>query len=516
MRSSNYLVYFLRKNMQYDNILERMCTISHIDESDEYNIAVSLNKNLFNGLLVLIVACAKNFQKKINLFILQDGLTGKQIELLSSHCKSFNVVPYIITLDPAEFSKLGHHRLPAAAFYYFKVGKLLPLWVKRVLYLDIDTLPLKDIKYFYNIDFEGSWLVATNEYNAPFFNNYFKDKINCDFTYKSFYSSEMIFNSGVLLLNVDKFREFQITLKDFEKIVKKEDALTLTADQIILNRFTGTDIKLIPKAYFNCWVGHTISSLSCFNNLDKSNEVYSYFQKNSELELSIIHFTAFPSVKPWHSLKAILECKLEFTQAATGKYASCQTNDEINKYVGIWWDYAKCIPTENYGELVAQSIKLNCDKSLHAERRFNHLKDVFAGYANIAPLGKATQSSISQWSQGHDEANCALIGKLKDGCDHAIHTKFDKLAWWKVDLQASYKIKLVKLFNRDHFRERYTAEKIEIMFSLDEKNWVDFGHPHEADNGATYVLEVPCQLFKFVKIQVHNMALHFKRIGIYI
>lgn len=235
-----------------------------------------------------------------------------------------------------------------------------------------------------------------------------------------------------------------------------------------------------------------------------------------ELINSIIHFAGFPSIKPWNALKGINNGNFEFVKGATGKYDTPQTNNEIEKYVRIWWEYAQHIPAKNYGELVARSIALNADKHLQAERKYNFLKQVTPGYANIAPLGKARQSSISQWSQGVDEANCALTGKLKAGEDHAFHTNFEPLAWWMVDLQDYYKLRMVKLINRDSYRERYTAEKLQILFSQDGVNWVDFGHPVVSPNGDAYILELPGLLFKFVKVQVRNQALHFKQVCIYI
>lgn len=199
----------------------------------------------------------------------------------------------------------------------------------------------------------------------------------------------------------------------------------------------------------------------------------------------------------------------------------------VKEYYDVFYEQLKCIINPNND----MPTKLHQIEALNSrftdinrdylslclpESKEYHTGQLVSGYANIAPLGKARQSSISIWSQGNDEAKCALTGKLKENEDHAFHTNFEPLAWWMVDLQDYYKIRMVKLINRDTYRERYTAEKLEILFSLDSKSWSDWGHPQLVENGDAYVLKIDGYLYRFVKVQIHHMALHFKQICIYI
>lgn len=502
--------------MRYKSILDKMCHIKYVSPHDCYNIIVTLDKKLFNPLLVLIYAMRKNFRRRINLFVFQSDFEERHVKILTNYCKHLNIKLDIINIDPEIFKQFGEGRIPNVAFYYFEASNLLPENVERALYLDIDILPRKDISALYDIDFESSWLVACSEYPAPFFNKYFRDYTNNEYTYSFLYTSECIYNSGVLLLNLSKFRENRVGVSDFIKISTQNDKVTGLADQLLINRFTKTDIKLLPQAFFNSWVAYADKNCNFFDQYNHANEVYSKFKKDSNLLNSIVHFTALPSIKPWNALEAIDNGKLRFVKVCSDSSNEPDVSACLDKYISEWWFYAQHIPALNYGELVAHSISLNAAKELAEERRNNHLKDCTPGFANIAPLAKACQSSISEWSQGEYDADYVLYGKLKNGADYACHTKHDEISWWMADLKDYYKIKRVKLFKRDRFRERYSPSVIEILFSLNSKDWFDWGFAIDSIAEEAYILDMPGLLVRYIKVQVRNQPIHFKRIGIYI
>jgi hypothetical protein len=90
--------------------------------------------------------------------------------------------------------------------------------------------------------------------------------------------------------------------------------------------------------------------------------------------------------------------------------------------------------------------------------------------ANIA-LGKpATQSSISEWSNGETpEADAAGGNNGYITGDFGFHTEFERDPWWQVDLLAGFAVERVALYNRLEFPERCT--RVAIYGSADGETW---------------------------------------------
>ncbi|MDR1614142.1 MAG: discoidin domain-containing protein [Campylobacteraceae bacterium] len=79
---------------------------------------------------------------------------------------------------------------------------------------------------------------------------------------------------------------------------------------------------------------------------------------------------------------------------------------------------------------------------------------------DIAPLGKATQSSTSQWSKP-DDAKRAVTDM--GGVNFAFHTDKEQNPWWELTLDKPRPIEYIILHNRkDMFQEKARKLKIEV------------------------------------------------------
>lgn len=94
---------------------------------------------------------------------------------------------------------------------------------------------------------------------------------------------------------------------------------------------------------------------------------------------------------------------------------------------------------------------------------------------NVALNKKASQSSISVWSVGssiEDDASRALDGD--NDKEIAFHTDFDDYPWWMVDLQNTFLIECVNIYNRrniDAARIRISPFVLEV--SLNGSFWYE-------------------------------------------
>lgn len=153
-------------------------------------------------------------------------------------------------------------------FYRIFIASLFP-HLHKAIYLDCDIVVLSDISEFYHIDLENKILgvvvddvVANNED----FKIYVKEAVGVEAT--------KYFNSGVLLMNLDAYRENKIE-ELFIKVIKEFHFASVAPDQDYLNFFCYGKVKYLDKSW---------------NRMP--------IEDGYEGELNLIHYNMF--MKPWH------------------------------------------------------------------------------------------------------------------------------------------------------------------------------------------------------------------------
>lgn len=365
-----------------DSIIWNMLSYSHSIKTSsdrEYNIVLSCDYRLFNQLLVLIYMMVDKFKRPINLYILQNDFPEFRKTQLINFCINFSIQLSIIDVDINLLSGIKGQRLPKQCYFYLLSHILLPDQCERVLALDLDLYINKDIGYLYDIDFCDTWLAACNEFPQLKIGEYIENlNGKHKFWYRPFCTNEVIYNTGVVLLNLNKFRKNAINAESFGRLQNDNQRKTKLNDQFLLNRFTRYNIKLLPNLYFNCQPSQVKSNTQCFKDTATSNEVYQYYELDEELASSIIHFCGMNTPKPWHALKEI---------TPDGKIVLYpHDNQTILEYVRLWWDAARNIPEENYSELVRDSIYAGKGYKLHNfTDNHNTFIKMFAGKNALGP-----------------------------------------------------------------------------------------------------------------------------------
>lgn len=347
------------------NLLYRYSTISVDNKPSVYNIVVACDNKMLNQLMVLIASVGLNLKRKTNIFLLQSDITENQKNELTDFCSKYNITLHIIEIDISLFNKFRKGRLPYQTYFYFMAHLVLPTQIDRALLLDIDTLILKDISILYDIDFEDTWGAACEEYHRLSIDSYFDMLYGKEpFIYEQFYCTECLVNTGVVMLNLQKMRDQHITLESYSSLQQSIDEKTKLTDQLLFNRFVRNNIKILPKLYFNCWSAHEEELMKYALRTEKANEVYLYNDLNEDLINSIIHYTAYPSTKPWNSLHYIdSDGNMHFLNFA---------NSTHRKNVIKWWDIAKELPEKNYNALIIHSMT---DQLPHYKTEWGYFTD---------------------------------------------------------------------------------------------------------------------------------------------
>lgn len=139
-----------------------------------------------------------------------------------------------IMMDNSEFDGVVHDsRVGISAYYRLKLGSMVN--VDKILYLDSDIVVLKDISTLWNYDTEKFYIGAV------------EDKYSALMGWRAgLQENEIYINSGVLLMNLKKFREDNLEEKIFEKL--REDNNDYS-DQDVLNYICKGKILYLPLKY---------------------------------------------------------------------------------------------------------------------------------------------------------------------------------------------------------------------------------------------------------------------------
>ena len=168
------------------------------------HIAFCVNDAYVPYITVAIKSIIENNRASCICFhILSDFITEKnraRIDSVLYGCK--NVSAKIYCIDDRPLSKLTIRGWTIYAWYRILLPDILPEDVKRVLYLDADTLVVTDISSLFSMDMTGKTIASVVEDRT--FETYHYDRLKYD-------TDKHYICSGVLLINLEYWRRYNLT-----------------------------------------------------------------------------------------------------------------------------------------------------------------------------------------------------------------------------------------------------------------------------------------------------------------
>ena len=193
----------------------------------------------------------------------------KFIESLYDQYDYFNIT--FIRIDDRYNKAYISRYITKQAYYRFSLGELIP-YLNRIIYLDTDTLILKDLNKLYNTNFNGKIILG----QITIFN-------------RSKRTGNYNINSGILLLNLQKMRKVRLE-KKILNIINKGFKSNFH-DQALINHYLNKYIGLFPPEYHARPTGNRTKIIE-FNN--KSGRLFDndYFYFSWKYP-SIRHYVAY-------------------------------------------------------------------------------------------------------------------------------------------------------------------------------------------------------------------------------
>ena len=145
-----------------------------------------------------------------------------------------NVTISVLPQEEVDLFYIRDTHVSKTSLLKYYIARALPQFDK-VLYIDSDVLVLHDLNGIYNTDINGKYLAAVKD-PSWFFENMHVVELNLE--ERGFY-----FNSGVMLMNLKKFREdgMERKLEDYTN-----NNFRTYMDQDALNVVVGNDVVLLP------------------------------------------------------------------------------------------------------------------------------------------------------------------------------------------------------------------------------------------------------------------------------
>ncbi len=239
------------------------------------NIAFGVTKDWLKHTYVTMCSILSSGKcNNYKFFIMSDILeTDFEVDFKPIYSKLVNICPFeykYIKMDNSEFSGVVHDkRVGISAYYRLKLGSLTD--VDKIIYLDSDVIVLDDIYELWEFDIKDYLIGAVEDKYSELMGW----RANLE-------DGDIYINSGVMLMNLKKFREENIEKQLFDKLREEHNDYS---DQDAINDICRDKILYLPLKY------NLMLTRDDPNAFPKRREEYNIALKSP----FILHY----AIKPW-------------------------------------------------------------------------------------------------------------------------------------------------------------------------------------------------------------------------
>ncbi len=227
---------------------------------------------------------------EINIHLLGDEISSDNKKILESIAKQYGrTFDYMNVPNLNIPDTLYNQRWPKSAYTRLFSSELLPKKIKKILYLDCDTIITRDISELWNIDITEFTIYGIKDCIGKVY----KENIGLN-------ANSIYINAGVLLINIDKLRKVSVS-ELIDEFLKKYGKLMNYSDQDVLNGIFNGKIGILNPKYDVM----TLLYAYKYNEIKIIRRPTNYYTKKEINEAIkepvIIHFTTcMLNVRPWY------------------------------------------------------------------------------------------------------------------------------------------------------------------------------------------------------------------------
>ncbi len=229
---------------------------------------------------------------EIVVYILDSGITDDNKQKLLSVCKFYKRRDVVFIPGKNISEKLSMNvavdRGSLSQYARLFVSSDLPQELNRVLYLDCDIVVMRSIRELWNLDLQGKTIGALMDA----FSRYYRKNLDLE-------PDDIMFNSGVMLIDLEKWRRKNVESRLFE-FIKAKNGRIQQGDQGALNAVLSYDTYCFKPRFNSVTIFYDFTYKEMLT-YRKPPEFYFAEQIREAVENpSIIHFTtSFLSKRAW-------------------------------------------------------------------------------------------------------------------------------------------------------------------------------------------------------------------------
>lgn len=287
------------------------------------NILLSCDDRIAKYIPTLMASLYENHVGiKVRIFLMHTKIPAGIVDTIKKFATGYRQEVVEVIADNEDFEMFKRvdpkrlHLFPVEAYYHFLAHKYLPKDVERCLYLDVDTICDSSVYEWYNTDFADMFFITSTKYkhNSGFF----------------------AFNSGVFLLNLEKFRAENIGAEFYLRRIEalEKEKTELMGDQEFIGyafrEFKENGIRQVPNAAINFRIQWNL---------------YGKRECDKKPEIQIAHYiTNVAKAWQFHFDESFLHLYLGRFVEEKFNY-DCQVITENALWVfNLFWKYAKKAP----------------------------------------------------------------------------------------------------------------------------------------------------------------------------
>jgi len=233
--------------------------------------------------LILSILKTKKDETKINFYVIDDAISLVSKEALNRMVNEYNASISYLQIDTLKFEDMVESdRIPKTAYFRIAIPNYLKHTdIKRAIYLDCDIIAKDDIETIWNLDLGDNLLAAVED--AGFHQRLDAMEIEAD--------SDIYFNSGMMVLDIEKWRAERISEQVLKFATENSDELKFhdqdALNAILHDRWLMIHPRWNAQAYI---ITKEKKHPTKHGNLEYTEACN---------EPALIHFSGH--VKPWHS-----------------------------------------------------------------------------------------------------------------------------------------------------------------------------------------------------------------------
>jgi lipopolysaccharide biosynthesis glycosyltransferase len=313
-------------------------------------VLCAADENYVKPLAVTLHSAASNLAPghHLQVVLLDGGISESSWGGLRETMNGLPVSVQVIRPDLSQVSDLmTSHHISHAAYLRLLASEILPEHIEKVVYLDSDLLVLDDVTKLWQMDLGDAYAAASIDIACPFVDAR-EHFAAADFTVADFGSVPYVaavcpisnwrelgidgagnyFNSGVMVLNLKRWREDDISQKLFDCLRENREHVWCW-DQYALNVvFSGNWKPLDPKWNQGTHVYEYPSAQVCPIAPDQFLEMCQ--------RPSIVHFTT--EYKPWQYRHVFPNRELFYDQLDQTAFVGWRPEDPGFRF-GQWWTF---------------------------------------------------------------------------------------------------------------------------------------------------------------------------------